>query len=98
MSRSAGVAVSRFVRQPGADTAPATAGARPKQRRSLLERLPAGRPERLALLGLAAILLLGALVRVLLMLAWSPAFMGFPGRLVKRAMRLRAAYGVGAVR
>jgi hypothetical protein len=78
MSRSAGVAVSRFVRQPGADAAQATAGARPKQRRSLLERLPAGRPERLALLALAAILLLGALMRGLLMLAWSPAFMGFP--------------------
>jgi hypothetical protein len=46
--------------------------------RALSSRIPAGRSERVALLGLAVILVLGAVLRVLLMFAWGPAFMGYP--------------------
>jgi Dolichyl-phosphate-mannose-protein mannosyltransferase len=55
----------------------------------LRARIPAGRSERVALFGLAIILVLGALLRVVFMLAWSPAFMGFPDAV---------AYVAGAIR
>ncbi|HEY2216812.1 MAG TPA: hypothetical protein VGH21_04910 [Solirubrobacteraceae bacterium] len=47
-------------------------------RRALVERIPSGRPERAALIGLVCLLAIGGALRVLFMLAWRPAFMGFP--------------------
>jgi len=41
-------------------------------------RLPASREARLALIGLAALLVAGALLRLLFTVAWRPAFMGWP--------------------
>lgn len=41
-------------------------------------RLPESREERLAVIGLTALLVTGALLRLLFVLAWRPAFMGWP--------------------
>ena len=41
-------------------------------------RLPESREARLAVIGLAALLVTGALLRLLFVLAWRPAFMGWP--------------------
>ena len=41
-------------------------------------RLPESREARLALIGLAVLLVAGALLRLLFVLAWRPAFMGWP--------------------
>jgi len=41
-------------------------------------RLPESREERLAIIGLAALLVAGALLRLLFTFAWRPAFMGWP--------------------
>jgi len=49
-----------------------------RQRLTLNARMPASRPARVALIGLVAILVLGTVLRLLFMLAWRPAFMGFP--------------------
>jgi hypothetical protein len=78
MSLSAKGVIVPFVGQPSPGASRRSAGGSVRPRRSLIERLPAGRPERVALIGLALILMLGTALRVLLMLAWSPAFMGFP--------------------
>src|ERR1700733_692882 len=78
MSLSARGVIVPFVGQPSPGASRRSAGGSVRPRRSLIERLPAGRPERVALIGLALILMLGTALRVLLMLAWSPAFMGFP--------------------
>ena len=65
--------------------AKARAGGNPadgRRRRQLLRRpvwrLPESREERLAVIGLAALLVTGALLRLLFVLAWRPAFMGWP--------------------
>lgn len=62
-------------------------------RPSLVGRLPVCRPERIALLGLAAILAAGAALRVLFLLAWSPAFMGFPDASAYVSMASRSLWG-----
>ena len=57
------------------------AGSRPRWRRLVRApawRLPESREHRLVLLGLAALLVTGALLRLLFVLAWRPAFMGWP--------------------
>jgi len=41
-------------------------------------RLPESREDRLAVIGLAALLVAGALLRLLFIFAWRPAFMGWP--------------------
>ena len=41
-------------------------------------RLPESREDRLAFFGLAALLVAGALLRLLFIFAWRPAFMGWP--------------------
>jgi hypothetical protein len=46
--------------------------------RAVRRLLPESRERRVALAGLMAILVVGALVRALFMFAWSPAFMGWP--------------------
>jgi hypothetical protein len=68
-------ALSPLVTRP---TAELSAPTRIGFKRRWVARIPRGRPERVALVGLVAILALGALLRVLFMLAWGPAFMGFP--------------------
>ena len=46
--------------------------------RRLPWRLPESREDRLAILGLAALLITGAVLRLLFVIAWRPAFMGWP--------------------
>jgi hypothetical protein len=57
--------------------------------------VPATRGERVALFGLVAILLLGALVRVAFFLAWRPAFMGFPDEISYIRIADGALFGDG---
>lgn len=78
MSRLALRFVAPLVRPDASVVSPGGSGVALGAKRHLLARIPSGRSERLALIGLVVILALGAILRVLFMLAWSPAFMGFP--------------------
>src|ERR671916_541389 len=46
--------------------------------RRLAWRLPESRADRLAVIGLVALLVTGAILRLLFVLAWRPAFFGWP--------------------
>ncbi len=87
MGRLAAMAVSPLVR--GGTKTRSALGAWDGLDRRLSERIPPPGPERAPVIAFAVILALGATLRVLLMLAWSPAFMGFPDA---------SAYAMGAAR
>jgi hypothetical protein len=93
MSLSARGVIGSFVGRPDPRASPHAILGAGRPACPLAGRLPAGRSERFALIALALILGLATALRVLLMLAWSPAFMGFPDASAYVSMASRSLWG-----